>query len=316
MIPLFRKVAFAGVMSAALLVPFAVRAQDAAAERTLAAQAKLTTALVDRLQPTGEENAIVSPAGVAAVFALLDVGTSDGFREAAHTVLGYDNSRAAVADFEDLREEIASVDHLAGSAGAIFSFANAAVFDPKLNANPDVMARMRQSKAEVSILPLADHATVNAINDWVAKKTNNLIPQIVNDNIADAGLIALNALYFKDDWAVSFDKTQTQLASFRDFERRRVRCADDARRDVDAVPRSGPFRGGRSSLQVGAFLTDAGDDTRWARDVRRIRRRDELAVGQRVRAQQRQRADAALHAAAVNGPAAGAGCCGPRECAA
>jgi serpin B len=215
-IPLFRKVAFASVMSAALLAPFAVHAQDAAAERTLAAQAKLTTALVDRLQPTGKENAIVSPAGVAAVFALLDVGTSDGFREAAHTVLGYDNSRAAAVDFEDLRDQIASVDHLAGSAGATFSFANAAVFDPKLNANLDVIARMRQSRAEVSIQSLADHATVNAINEWVAKKTNNLIPQIVNDSIADAGLIALNALYFKDDWAVSFDKAQTQLAAFRD----------------------------------------------------------------------------------------------------
>ncbi len=213
---MFRQVVFAGAVSAALLAPFAVRAQDAAAERTLAAQAKLTTALVDRLQPTGKENVIVSPAGVAAVFALLDIGTSDGFREAAHTVLGYDSRRAAAADFEDLRDQIASVDHLAGSAAGTFSFANAAVFDPKLNANPDVIARMRQSKADVSIQPLADHATVNAINDWVAKKTNNLIPQIVNDSIADAGLIALNALYFKDDWAVSFNKAQTQLASFRD----------------------------------------------------------------------------------------------------
>jgi serine protease inhibitor len=215
-IPLFRRTAFAGVLGTALLAPFAVHARDAAAERTVAGQTKLTTTLVVQLQPTGKENAIVSPAGVAAVFALLDVGTSDGFRDAAHTVLGYDNSRAAVADFEDLRDQIASVDHLAGSASGTFSFANAAVFDPRLNANLDVIAKMRQSKAEVSIQSLADHATVNAINDWVAKKTNNLIPQIVNDNIADAGLIALNALYFKDDWAVSFDKSQTQLAAFRD----------------------------------------------------------------------------------------------------
>jgi serine protease inhibitor len=215
-IPQFRKAAFAGVLCAALFAPLVAHAQNAAAERTVAAQAKLTATLVDRLQPTGKENAIVSPAGVAAVFALLDLGTSDGFRDAAHIVLGYDNSRAAAADFEDLRDQIASVDHLAGSAGGIFSFANAAVFDPKLNANPDVIARMRQSKAEVSILPLADPATVSAINDWVARKTNNLIPQIVNDSIADAGLIALNALYFKDDWAVAFNKTQTQLAAFRD----------------------------------------------------------------------------------------------------
>jgi serine protease inhibitor len=215
-IPLMRKAVLAGVLGAALFAPLTARAQDAAAGRTLAAQARLTTTLVDRLQPTGKENAIVSPAGIAAVLALLDLGTSSGFREAAHTVLGYDNDRPADTDFENLRDQIVTIDHLAGNPGTTFSFANAAVFDPKLNANPDVIARMRQSRAEVSVLPLADHATVNAINDWVASKTNNLIPQIVNDSIADAGLIALNALYFKDDWAVSFNKAQTQLAAFRD----------------------------------------------------------------------------------------------------
>ena len=215
MIPL-RKAVFAGVLSAAVLAGFGARAQDAAAERTAAAQTRLTTILVDRMQPTGKENAVVSPAGVAAVFALLDLGSSEGFREAAHTVLGFDGSRAAAGDFEDLRDQLASEDHLAAYAGGMFSFANAAIFDPKINANPDVIARMRQNKAEVSVLPLADKATVNAINDWVARKTNNLIPQIVNDNIADAGLIAVNALYFKDDWAVTFNKAQTRLAAFRD----------------------------------------------------------------------------------------------------
>lgn len=215
MIPL-RKSVFAGVLSAALLAGFGAHAQDAAAERTAVAQTRLTAALVDRLQETGKENAIVSPAGIAAVLAMLDLGSSDNFRQAAHAVLGFDGSRAAAADFEDLRDQIASADHLATNASGMFSFANAAVFDPKLNANPDVIARMRQSKAEVSVLPLAEPATVNAINDWVAKKTNNLIPQIVNNNIADAGLIAVSALYFKDDWAVTFNKAQTQLAAFRD----------------------------------------------------------------------------------------------------
>ena len=101
--PLFRNAVLAVALGAALLAPVAVRAQDAAADRTAAAQARLTATLVERLQPTGRENAIVSPAGVAAALALLDVGTSDGFRAAARTVLGFDNARAAAADFEDLR---------------------------------------------------------------------------------------------------------------------------------------------------------------------------------------------------------------------
>jgi serine protease inhibitor len=201
---------------ASLFVAATAQAQDAVSERTLAAQAKLTITLIDRLQPTGKENAVVSPAGVAALFALLDIGTSDTYREAARTILGYDDNRSAAADFEDLRDQVVGVDRFASSPGATFSFANAAIFDPKLQADPQIVARMRQSKADVSILPLADHATVNAINEWVAKKTNGLIPQIVDDSIGEAGLIAVNALYFKDDWAVAFNKAQTQLATFRD----------------------------------------------------------------------------------------------------
>src|SRR5438445_5188983 len=114
-------------MGAALLASITARAQDAAAERTLAAQTRLTTTLVDRLQTTGKENAIVSPAGIAAVFALLDVGTSDRFRDAAHAVLGYDNARGAALDFEDLRDKVASADHFASNSRGTFSFANAAV---------------------------------------------------------------------------------------------------------------------------------------------------------------------------------------------
>jgi serine protease inhibitor len=198
-----------------ILVPATdARAQDALATRTFNAQANLAKTLISRVQSTDQDNAIVSPAGVAAAFALMDVGTSGWFRDAAHRVLGYNAERSAVDDFDDLRRQILLVNQAPSGASSIFFFANAAVLDPRLKAEPQVIERMRASKADVSVQPLSDHATVNSINAWVANSTNGLIPDIVDDNIKDAELIVLNALYFKDNWSVTFNKAQTRLAAF------------------------------------------------------------------------------------------------------
>jgi len=191
-------------------------AQESYSDRTLAAQARLTSTLIQRLQLSDKDNAIVSPAGVAAALALLDVGTSDGFRQAAHSVLGFDDSHPAASDFENLRDQVSGVDRLADGPTATLSFANAAVFDPRLDANPQIIARMRETRADVSVAPLSDHATVNSINQWVANKTKGLIPEIVDDSISSTRLIVLNALYFKDDWATAFNKAATQQAAFHD----------------------------------------------------------------------------------------------------
>lgn len=201
----------------ALCVAFlatSAQAEDARADRTSLAQARLTATLVDRLQATAQDNVVVSPVGIAAAFTLLDLGTSESYRESARKVLGFAADRAAAVDFEDLRDAITGLGRSSDAGAAQFSFANAAVFDPKLRLADDVVSRMRETRAEVSIRPLSDHATVDAINGWVAEKTRGLIPTIVDDGLANARLVVLNALYFKDDWAVAFNKAQTRVAAF------------------------------------------------------------------------------------------------------
>jgi serpin B len=207
---------FGLVTSAWLGATGIAHAQDSSSDRTLAAQTRLTATLVTHLQVTDRDNAIVSPAGIAAALALLDIGTSDGFRQTARGVLGFDNSHPAASDFENLRDQVSDVDRLADSATPTLSFANAAVFDPRLEADPQIIARMRDTRADVSVASLSDHATVNSINQWVANKTKGLIPEIVDDSISSTRLIVLNALYFKDDWATPFNKASTQQAAFHD----------------------------------------------------------------------------------------------------
>lgn len=208
------RVAMSGL---ALLMATAANAAPELSDRILSAQVRLSTTLVERLQTRPGETAIVSPAGVAAAMALLDVGTDDKFRQTAQRVLGFDNKANAATDFANLRQEIALLGR-AGSDGATFTFANAAVFDPRLRLVPDLLGHMRATGAEVSQKALSDPSTVKGINDWVAAKTRNRIPSIIDNGATDANLVILNALYFKSDWATAFDKSHTRPAAFQQLD--------------------------------------------------------------------------------------------------
>jgi serpin B len=207
----------AAVSALALVVATAAHAGTELSDRILSAQVKLSTSLVERLQTRPGETAVVSPAGVAAAMALLDVGTDANFRATSHRVLGFDGAQNAAADFASLRQEIALLDR-AGSDGATFTFANAAVFDPKLRLVPDLLGHMRATGAEVSQKALSEPSTVKGINDWVAVKTRNRIPSIIDNGATDANLVILNALYFKSDWATAFDRSQTRPAAFQELD--------------------------------------------------------------------------------------------------
>jgi serine protease inhibitor len=207
----------AAASALALVVATAAHAGTELSDRILSAQVRLSTSLVERLQTRPGETAVVSPAGVAAAMALLDVGTDANFRATSHRVLGFDGTQNAAADFASLRQEIALLDR-AGSDGATFTFANAAVFDPKLRLVPDLLGHMRATGAEVSQKALSEPSTVKGINDWVAAKTRNRIPSIIDNGATDANLVILNALYFKSDWATAFDKSQTRPAAFQELD--------------------------------------------------------------------------------------------------
>jgi serpin B len=62
---------------------------------------------------------------------------------------------------------------------------------------------------------LSNPEIVDRINRWVKDKTRELIPSILEEAPETLGLIAVNALYFKDKWQVQFDPAKTQAAPFQ-----------------------------------------------------------------------------------------------------
>jgi serine protease inhibitor len=74
----------------------------------------------------------------------------------------------------------------------------------------------RYFDAEVSTLDFARHDAAATINRWVAQKTGNRIEEIVEAPIPpDVVMYLINAVYFKGDWRVRFQRSLTADAPFR-----------------------------------------------------------------------------------------------------
>lgn len=67
--------------------------------------------------------------------------------------------------------------------------------------------------AELYQEPFND-ATLKKINQWASDNTNAKIDEILTEISADQVMFIINALYFKGDWALQFDKEKTQKVDF------------------------------------------------------------------------------------------------------
>jgi len=79
---------------------------------------------------------------------------------------------------------------------------------------PFIEINKKYYDAEVQSLDFKLKSTLDAINKWCATKTNNKIMKILDEIQDDAIMYLINALYFKSQWKLPFDKKQTQNEAF------------------------------------------------------------------------------------------------------
>ncbi len=222
------------------------------AQTALKAQSRLAFGLITRLAGTdgAPTNIVVSPASVAAVLSLLDLGADARMRRALHRTLGFDRraARNAAAELDGLR---ASVSKLASTQDSPLLLANAIVFDPASAPYRLALMGLRATGAEVRVEDLAKPETLRRINEWVSTHTKGLIPTILEDPPRDAGLVALNALYFKDRWRNPFDPRATAPAPFQ--------LTDGASIDVPMMRQTGRFSFRQDERFVAVDLDYASD---------------------------------------------------------
>jgi serpin B len=261
---MFRK-SIAVAAAAALICGSAIglgAAERSSEDRVLAAQSRLSLQLIQQLanERGAGNNLVVSPASLAAVLSLLDVGADASMRAALYKTLGFDDDHpnAAAIDLENLRVLVSKLGKGVEDKDTILKLANWIVFDPKSEPVDEALRRLRATGARVTQDDLSDPATIKAINDWVSEKTKGLIPSIIDQGPKMPGIVALDALYFKAAWLDQFNKSATHTEPFHllggtDFEVQmmaKLFSRVDFRQDGRFVAVDLPYKNSRFSLVV------------------------------------------------------------------
>jgi serpin B len=186
----------------------------------LAAQAQLGENLIrylaTRAKADGAGNFVVSPASIASILSFVDLGAGNVMRSAIHRTLGSKHvARRAQAD-DDLRSLRNSVSAIIAKSGdGPLALANLLAFDRAVRPKQLALLGLSGAGADVLVDSLSSPDIVDRINRWVKQKTRGLIPSILEEAPETLGLVAINALYFKDKWQVPFNPAKTQTEKFQ-----------------------------------------------------------------------------------------------------
>lgn len=81
--------------------------------------------------------------------------------------------------------------------------------------NPEFLKRNQEFyHAKVTQLDFSNPQSVHQINNWVKAKTQQKIPQIIDQLSPNDILVLINAIYFKGKWTQPFNASQTQNQPF------------------------------------------------------------------------------------------------------
>lgn len=155
---------------------------------------------------------IYSPLSITYVFGMVnDAATGQTEQELEKTLGFHEGGIQAVNDYcKKLIDGLPKVDNKVtlDIANAIF-----------LNKDYTLKKQFQQDMqtyydAQAEALDFSSSKTLSHINDWCNKKTNGMIPNILDEVKSDMVSYLLNAIYFKADWSSKFDKKNTKEESF------------------------------------------------------------------------------------------------------
>ena len=170
--------------------------------------------LKQTLQTSGESNVFISPLSVSIALGMTWNGANGNTRTEMGTALKMDGMSATDINeyYKTMQTTLPGMDpttklNIANSLWYKEGYPLKANF---LKLNTDYF------NAEVRSLDFEKAWAVDTINNWCARKTNQLIPKVLNEISRDAAAFLINAVYFKGIWRKKFDKKNTEEALFTD----------------------------------------------------------------------------------------------------
>jgi serpin B len=151
-------------------------------------------------------NASVSPFGVSAVLATLDLGADPAMRSAIAVTL---HMASGAGKIEDLRRESRLISVANQRNPTRFASFDGVFVDHRLPLKPGI-ADLAKAEGGIDLqsIDFSSQSGIDRVNDLLAKKTNGRIASILDPGSAPS-LVVANALVFKECWRAPFDKSKT-----------------------------------------------------------------------------------------------------------
>jgi len=207
-----------------------------------------------------EKNILVSPLSIALALAIVYSGARGGTKQAIMEVLQIHGM-----ELDDLKCANASLLAILTNPdpNVHVNIANAIWADKDVRFKQTFLTKVGSYGVEIVNFDLHDPDAVDAINDWVSRKTQRKISDIADKSVIGAILLILNAIYFKGAWRRAFEKSETCEKTFilpNGMEKKHPLMFQEGyykyyrAKDFQAI--SLPYGYGRMSMYV--FLPDVG----------------------------------------------------------
>ena len=168
--------------------------------------------LKNTITSSGETNVFISPLSVSIALGMTWNGANGTTRTEMETALKM--SGMSVADINGYYQVMQST--LPGiDPTTMLSIANSLWYKTGFVVKPDFLkANSDYFNAYIKEMDFSQAWALDTINNWCAKKTNNLIQKPLSKIPSDAVMYLVNAIYFKGIWRKHFETKNTTEANF------------------------------------------------------------------------------------------------------
>ncbi|MDR2734515.1 MAG: serpin family protein [Spirochaetota bacterium] len=157
------------------------------------------------------DNIFLSPASIELALTMIMNGAKGDTLEAMRKTLGL----AQISE-KEMNEAIQNLvlAKLPRDSGIQLDIANSLWYDKDVKLLSGFTKKNSALNAEVKKLDFGKPEAVRSVNAWINKKTQSMIPSIIDSITKDMILLAVNAIYFNGKWANTFDSRMNQQKPF------------------------------------------------------------------------------------------------------
>lgn len=160
-----------------------------------------------------EKNMFISPLSISTALTMTYNGAKDNTKEEMSKVLGYEkmDDDKINNSYKALTGYLGNIDKniKLNIGNSIWIREGQDINKEFININKDIFS------AKVDNLDFSKPSSVDKINGWIEKSTNNMIKDMLKGPIDnDVIMYLINAIYFKGDWQEPFDSSKTTTEEF------------------------------------------------------------------------------------------------------